>query len=390
VAIVTKTHEAMVDEHSGIDLSQVILDAAPEPRRTVGAIWMPQPEPGAVQLVRDAVFDLVRRPAGIGDTVREAKHDLRTSVGRLGALTGGLASAAGALARRQPSSRLSARLSEQRRIAIARTRLSDYRAVRDAFGGTVNDVVLAVVAGALRGWLLARAEPLRPATTIRVLLPMSVLDPAEQGPGANHPSRQHHTGPLAAHVRPMLLDLPVGEADPALRLAQLRYAMASHGASERAVRADRLAGLSGFAPPTLHAISARTAAGLARRMFSLVVTNVPGPQLPLYAAGSRMTEMFPILPLSEGHALSFALTSYDGGLYYGITADRDAVPDVASLGELVEESLAELVAAAGTDAINSAGDQTRGVGRPARPGTAGRQPARRGANRRPPSRTDNR
>lgn len=392
VAIVTKTHEAMVDERSGIDLAQVILDAAPEPRRTVEAIWVPQPEPNALELVRDAVVDLVRRPAALGDTVREAGHDLRTTAGKLGALTGGLASAAGALARRQPRSPLSARLSEQRRIAIARTRLADYRTVRDAFGGTVNDVVLAVIAGALRGWLLARAESLRPASTVRVLFPMSVLDPAEPRTAgrSRHPSAQGRPGPLAAHVRPMLLDLPVGEADPALRLAQLRYAMASHGASERAVRADRLAGLSGFAPPTMHAISARAAAGLTRRMFSLVVTNVPGPQLPLYAAGSRMTEMFPILPLGEGHALSIALTSYDGGLYYGVTADRDAVADVASIGELVEESLAELVAAAETDAATAAGDQTRAVGKRTR-AASDRATPRRGPSRRPPTRrTDNR
>ena len=373
VAIVTKTHEAMVDESSAIDLAQVILDAAPEPRRTVQAIWMPQPEPGAVQLVRDALVDLVRRPAGLGDTVREAGHDLRTTAGRLGALPGALTSAARALLPRPAPSPLSARLSEQRRIAVARTRLRDYRTVRDAFGGTVNDVALAVVAGALRGWLLARAEPLRPATTVRVLFPMSVLDPAEPRAPA-HPARARHPAmtqdppPLAAHVRPMLLDLPVGEADPALRLAQLRYAMASHAGSERAVRADRIAGLSGFAPPTLHALSARAAAGLTRRMFSLVLTNVPGPQLPLYAAGSRMTEMFPILPLGEGHALSIALTSYDGGLFYGITADRDAVPDVATIGELLGESLAELLAAAETGAAESAGEHARAVGRPKPPG----------------------
>jgi WS/DGAT/MGAT family acyltransferase len=305
---------------------------------------MPQPEPNGLRLLRDAVVELVRRPATLGDTVREAGHDVRSTAAKVGALTGGLASAAGALLYRPARSPLAARLSEQRRLAIARTRLADYRAVRDAFGGSVNDVVLAVVAGTLRGWLLSRAEPLRPATTVRALVPVSVLDAAED-PAARHPSRMRADGALAAHVRPLLVDLPVGEADPVLRLAQLRYAMASHSASERAVRADRLAELTGFAPPTLHAVSARAAAGLTRRMFDLVVTNVPGPQLPLYAAGARMTEIFPMLPLSEGQALSIALTSYDGGLYYGITADRDAVPDVAAIGELVTESLAELVAA---------------------------------------------
>jgi hypothetical protein len=141
------------------------------------------------------------------------------------------------------------------------------------------------------------------------------------------------------------------------------------------VRADRIAGLSGFAPPTLHALSARAAAELTRRMFSLVIANVPGPQLPLYASGARMTEMFPILPLAPGHALSVGLTSYDGGVYYGINADRDAVPDVDTIAELIEESLGELVAAADTDAVLSAGEGGR------------RPPPRRGARSRGTSRS---
>jgi hypothetical protein len=193
-----------------------------------------------------------------------------------------------------------------------------------------------VAAGALRGWLLSRAEPLRPAASLRALLPVSVhdLDEARR----NHPALPHR-------VRPLLVDLPVGEPDPRLRLTQLGYAMAAHHASGRAVSADRLATLSGFAPPTLHALGARAASGLASRLFDLVLTNVPGPQVPLFAAGARMTEMFPILPLPAGQPLSIALTSYDGGVYYGVTGDRDALHDVALVAELIEESLAELVAA---------------------------------------------
>lgn len=367
VAIVTKTHEAMVDERRGIDLMHVILDAAPEPRRTVEAIWMPEPEPSSVDLVRDALLDVARRPTVLAHTVRGAMRDVRSTVGRLGSFTGGLASATRAVLQAPTTSPLIAELSEQRRLSIARTRLDDYRTVRDAFGGTINDVVLAVVAGALRGWLLGRAEPLRPATTVRALVPMSVSDPADPaGPevedarhrGSQHPALQRRESPaLAARVRPMLVDLPVGEGDPVLRLAQLRYAMATHGASERAVGAESIAELSGFAPPTLHALGARAAAGLTRRMFSLVVTNVPGPQLPLYASGARLTEMFPILPLAPGQAVSVALSSYDGGVFYGINGDRDAVPDLATIAESIEESLAELVAAA------RAGDPIRGGGR---------------------------
>jgi WS/DGAT/MGAT family acyltransferase len=401
VAIVTKTHQAMIDEQKGIDLAQVILDAAPEPRRTVSPIWMPEPEPTSLDLLRDAVLDLVRRPTSLADTVREAGHDVRSAAGKVGAVTGGLASATRLVLRRPPPSPLHAELSEQRRLAIARTRLDDYRTVRDAFGGTVNDAVLATVAGALRGWLLSRAEALRPATAVRALIPMSVADSAEPRGAStagdhvdtsrtNHPSGRGRTDPPvegAGRIRPLLVDLPVGEADPVLRLAQLRYAMASHQASGRAVSADRIAALGGFAPPTLHALGSRASSGLTRRMFSLVVTNVPGPQFSLYAAGARMTEMFPFLPLAPGQALSIALTSYDGGVYYGINGDRDAVRDVATIAESIEESLAELVAATETDAVVTAGDggaaPRRGKGTAARPGTG--SPSRRGGA---PRRTD--
>lgn len=336
VAIVTKTHEAMVGEDGGIDLAQVILDAAPAPRRTVPALWVPAPEPSSLALLHSAIRDVVRRPLTLTDAVRAGARDVRATAARASALAGGLTSAARALTRRPTGSPLHVQLTEQRRLAVARTGLADYRQVRDTFGGSVNDVVLAVLAGALRGWLLARAQPLRPATSVRALVPMSVARPDERGGPAER----------AGRIRPLLVDLPVGEPDPRLRLVQVRYAMAAHRASGRAVGADSIAELHGFAPPTLHALGARASSGLTGRMFSLVVTNVPGPQLPLYAAGARMVEMFPILPLTAGHALSVALTSYDGGVFYGINGDRDAVRDVHTLAELVEESLAELVAAA--------------------------------------------
>ncbi|MBE7187833.1 wax ester/triacylglycerol synthase family O-acyltransferase [Jatrophihabitans endophyticus] len=347
LAILTKTHEAMVGD-DGIDLAQVILDAAPAPRRTVETIWMPQAEPGPVALVRDAVLEVARRPLALADTARAALRDVGTTVGRATSLAGGVVSAGRAIVTRPVVSPLAAALSEQRRLAVARTRLADYRAVRDAFGGTVNDAMLAVVTGALRGWLQSRSEPLRAASTVRALVPVgvsdAVADRGDGGYGGTPPG--HGDGEWSGLVRPLLVDLPVGEPDPVLRLAQLRYAMASHKASGRAVGADSLAALSGFAPPTLHALGARAASGLTRRMFQLVVTNVPGPQWPLYASGARMTETFPIVPLGPGQALSIAVSSYDGGVFYGINADRDAVPDVAQVAELIEESLAELVAVA--------------------------------------------
>ncbi|MEO9138233.1 MAG: wax ester/triacylglycerol synthase family O-acyltransferase [Jatrophihabitans sp.] len=354
VAIITKTHEAMVSEQNGVDLAQVILDAAPAPRRTVEAIWMPGPEPSSTDLLRDALAGIVRRPITLTDTARGAAREAGTTLARVGALAGGAAGAGRALLRRPKASPLHVELSEQRRLAIARTRLADYRSVRDAFGGTVNDTMLAVVAGALRGWLLARAEPLLPASTVRALVPVSVTDLVDSD-GRERTS-------AATVVRPLLVDLPVGEPDPVLRLAQLRYAMASHKASGRAVAASSLTALSGFAPPTLHALGARASSGLTRRMFSLVITNVPGPQIPLYAAGALMTEMFPFLPLGQGHAVSIALSSYDGGVYFGLNGDRDAVRDIDLLAELIEESLAELVAAAGHGSAVASGGSGRGRG----------------------------
>lgn len=336
-AVITKTHQSMVDGVGAIDIEQVLLDASPHPRRTVGAVWMPTPEPSRGRLVLDAVRDAAGSPLrSATELARVGVRDGRAVTRWLGTVAGAAADAA----RHRRPSPLYARPGQQRRIAVARTRLEDYRQVRAAQGGTVNDVALATVAGALRGWLLGRGIALRPNETVRALVPVTIGGNDQRGAG--HPADRLVGGDVSA----LLVDLPVGEADPLRRLAQIRYAMGVHGSSGRSVRADALAALSGFAPPTLHALGARAAHGLTRRMFSLVVTNVPGPQVPMYASGARMLEMFPVLPLGGGQALSIGITSYDGALCYGINADRDAVPDVAVLAAHVGESLAELVGAA--------------------------------------------
>jgi diacylglycerol O-acyltransferase len=192
--------------------------------------------------------------------------------------------------------------------------------------------VLATVTGALRGWLLFRGEPVTPATTVRAMVPVSVRSESDDAD-------------LANRVSGLVVDLPVGEPNPLMRLSQVSYAMRAHKESGQSVGAEALVALSGFAPPTLHAVGARLTNGLTRRMFNLVVTNVPGPQVPLFAAGARMLEMFPVVPLASGQAVTIGLTSYAGGVYYGLNADRDAMADVDVLAALIEESLAELVTA---------------------------------------------
>jgi diacylglycerol O-acyltransferase len=331
-AIITKTHHAMVDGISAIDIGQVILDVTPVPREVPEDLWMPRPEPAAATLVLDAVTEVMRRPTALFDTLRLGMADARSAADKLTGAIGGVLSAARVAARPAPGSPLNAPIGSQRRFAVARTDLDDYKTVRKSSGGTVNDVVLAIVAGALRGWLLSRGESVRPSSLVRAMVPVSVRGDSE-------------TGQVSNRVSSYLVDLPVGEPNPLVRLSQVGYAMKAHKESGQSVGAEALVALSGFAPPTLHAMGARAANSFTRRLFNVVVTNVPGPQFPLYATGARMLEMYPVVPLAQGQAVSIGLTSYNGGVYFGLNADRDAMYDVDVLASLIEESLAELVAA---------------------------------------------
>jgi WS/DGAT/MGAT family acyltransferase len=144
-------------------------------------------------------------------------------------------------------------------------------------------------------------------------------------------------------IASFLVDLPVGEPNAVVRLHQVAHQMRAHNDSGRSVGAEALVALGGYAPPTLHALGARAASELSRRVFNLVVTNVPGPQVPLYVAGATMLRMHPVVPLAKGQALAIGLTSYNGGVYYGFNADRDAMGDVDMLAGLIDESLDELV-----------------------------------------------
>jgi WS/DGAT/MGAT family acyltransferase len=230
---------------------------------------------------------------------------------------------------------LNVRVSRARRFAVAKAQLADLKKVRATHGGTVNDVVLAVVAGALRSWLLSRGEVVTSHTTIRAMAPLSVRDEET----TNTPA-----GMVGSKVTANLIDLPVGEPNPVVRLHQVSHAMRAHADSGQSVAADALVRLGGFAPPTLHALGARAASSFSQRIFNILVTNVPGPQVSLYAAGAKMLEIFPVVPLARNQAVSIGVTSYDGGVYFGLNADRDALPDVDNLGRMVEESVEELLA----------------------------------------------
>ncbi|MBV9487479.1 MAG: wax ester/triacylglycerol synthase family O-acyltransferase [Frankiaceae bacterium] len=329
-AIITKTHHAMVDGISAVDIGTVLLDLEPTPREVPEDTWVPRREPSRARLVLGAMVDNVRRPAQIAETIRSGATDARAIGSRLLGTALGVAAMARTSFRSAPDSPLNADIGEQRRFGMAATSLDDYKRIRKTHGGTINDVVLAVVAGALRTWLLTRGESVVPSTTVRAMVPVSVRTEGQDGA-------------LGNRVSSYFVDLPVGEPSPAMRLHQVSYAMKGHKESGQSVGADALVRLTGFAPPTIHSAAARLGSGLTRRLFNVVVTNVPGPQFPLYAAGAQMIDCYPVVPLAKGQAVTIGLTSYNGGVYYGLNCDRDSMPDIDVLAGCIEEALAELM-----------------------------------------------
>jgi diacylglycerol O-acyltransferase len=331
VAVVTKTHPALVDGLSAIDIGQVLLETGPDAPAPEREEWVPRRLPSTAELLAGALGEYVRRPSAVLDTARNTVTDVRTGGVRLSSMTRGLIRTARKTVFPAPSSPLNGPTGRQRRVAVARAGLDDLKSVRKLHGGTVNDVLLTVVTGALREWLLSRGEPVVGSTSVRALVPVALQD---------------EDGTPGGEVSSFLVDLPVGEPNPGVRLARLSYAMRGAASRGRSVGADSLIALTGFAPPTMHALGVRAARGLSRRLFNLVVTNVPGPQVPLYAAGSRMLEVFPVVPLAHGQGVSIGITSYDGCVYFGLNADRDSVGDVDVLADLIEQEVAELVRAA--------------------------------------------
>jgi WS/DGAT/MGAT family acyltransferase len=340
IAMLTKTHQALVDGIRAIDIAQVILDVSPTPREDLGPVWAPRREPGAMKLVADAMVEAWRRPSEVVDNVRAAAGDAAATAGKVVDVLGQVATVIRTAASRAPGSPLNVSISTQRRFAVARTSLADYRAVHSAHGCAVNDVVLGVITGAMRNWLLSRGEPVTGSSTVRAMVPLSVRAQPDDTGALDDTT-------IGNRVASFLVDLPVGEPNAVVRLHQVTHQMRAHAESGRSVGADALVALGGFAPPTLHALGARAASGMSRRIFNLVVTNVPGPQVPLYAAGATMLEMFPVVPLAKGQALAIGLTSYDGGVYYGFNADRDAMGDVEMLAGMIPESLDELTGSVG-------------------------------------------
>jgi diacylglycerol O-acyltransferase / wax synthase len=328
VALVNKTHHAMVDRIGAVDVAAAILDITRDPRDLPDQPWIPTPAPSEIDLVVDAIADLTTRPGEVLETLRLAAVDARALVSHLTDAASGMVEVARRTFSPAPRSVLNGPMGAQRRFSAVRSDLAAFKQIRKAHGGSVNDVIIAVLTGALRSWLLSRGEAVTATTTLRAMVPMSV----RTAPGSD-------STPVASY----LIDLPVAEPNPAMRLHQVSFAMGAHLESGTGVDANALVELGRFAPPTLHALGARVAGQLSRRMYNVLITNVPGPQVPLYAGGDEVVAMYPVAPLAKGHTLAVSCTSYNGEVFMGLTADRDAMPDVEEFAELIAEAVDELL-----------------------------------------------
>jgi WS/DGAT/MGAT family acyltransferase len=333
-ALISKTHHALIDGVAGVDLASVLFDLSPVPSEVEPEPWTPHPEPTDAELVAEGVKGLVRRPFSLAAQAAQAVQSPGRALSTVRESTEALGEVLWAGMNPAPDVPLNVPIGPHRRLHNERASLADFKTVKRAFGGTVNDVVLAVVAGGLRRWLRTRGVRTE-GMELRALVPMSIRSEQEMSEGGNR---------IAAMRGP----LPVYVEDPVERLRVVREAMAGVKESKQALGAEVIAGLQDFAPPTLLAQASRL--NFSTRLFNLIVTNVPGPQFPLYLLGRELQELLPVAFLPQNHALAIAIMSYNGSVDFGLLADYDAMPDVSSVGDAIRASLDELLEAAREEA----------------------------------------
>jgi diacylglycerol O-acyltransferase len=330
-AVISKVHHCMVDGVSGTDLMVQMLDRTPDATPPAVEPWTPAEEPSDATLTFDAMFELLRTPAEQARAVRAALRGPRKALTTLRTTIEG-ATSLGRELLPAPALSIEGAIGPYRRWAAARATLDELKAIRGAFGGTVNDVVLSVIAGAFRDLLLARGDDADGAV-LRSLVPVSVRAPGDRT--ANN------------QVASMIAELQVGIADPLERLEATRRHMSTLKASHQADASGTLNSLASYAPPMLYAVVLRAGSAAIRRLpqrsVNTVTTNVPGPGYALYALGREMLEYLPFVPLSQGVRIGVAILSYNGKVRFGVTGDFDTVPEVAWFCERIEAHVAELV-----------------------------------------------
>jgi WS/DGAT/MGAT family acyltransferase len=326
-AIVGKSHHALVDGVSGVDITTVLfdLDAEPQGSPTSTPPWLARPEPTDLKLLGDAVRERLTSPQEIVRGVRAAFRGPRQVLRGVGATSKVLGAGMAA-----PSSVFNTEIGPHRRFAITQAELAELKRVKNKHGGTVNDVILSIVSGGIGKYLRARGHDTE-GVELRALVPVSVR--AEEEHGA-----------LGNRISAMMAPLPVWCEDPVERLKVVTGEMGDLKSSGQAVGAEILTKLTDFAPSTIASQAARLQP--AQRFFNLVVTNVPGPQFPLYVLGRKMESIFPMVPLARRQALCIGIMSYNGQVNFGLIGDYDAMADLDSFALDLEAATAEVIATA--------------------------------------------
>lgn len=326
-ALVSKTHHAVVDGIAGVDIATVLFDLDPNVvQQPPQEQWTPKPEPSGLELAARGVEGLAKTPLRIARRVQTAISDPGSSLAQAREAAEGVGDVAWALANRAPEVPFNTKIGSHRRFVWVRGDLDQFRLIKRTFGGTVNDVVLSVVSGALRRWLRNRAVT-TDGLELRALVPVSIR-------------AEDHDGTLGNELLAVRGPLPVYVADPVERLRLVQEEMADVKSSKQALGAEVISRFNDFAPPTLLAQAARL--NFSTRLFNLIVTNVPGPQMPLYMLGRELLDVFPVAFLPENHALAVAVMSYNGGIDFGLLADYDAVDDILVLSEALEIEIRDL------------------------------------------------
>jgi diacylglycerol O-acyltransferase / wax synthase len=331
-ALIFKTHHSLVDGVSGVELATVLLDLETAPPVSGEGLepWRPHPEPSAAELLLSGARGFVGTAFRIFERGLEAAANPAVMAVKFAEAAEGVGEIIWAGLNPAPQTPLNVPISPHRRYTVVRQELADYREVKNALGGTVNDVVLTVVAGALARWLRARGVRTQ-GLQMRALVPVSIRTSSDRGTLGNRLTAMR--GPLPVYI-----------SDPVARLRSVTRAMDGLKESKQALGAAAIARVNNLAPPTILAQASRIQ--FSTRLFNLIVTNIPGPQFPLYVLGRQLRDLFPVAFLPSNHALAVAIMSYNGGIDYGLLADYDALPDLDAIAAGINESLAELLAAA--------------------------------------------
>jgi diacylglycerol O-acyltransferase / wax synthase len=342
-AVYTKIHHAAIDGASGAELLTVLLDLSPDGRELPAAEpFRPGPPPSPATLAAMAATRMAWRPVQVVRLTNELVRVLPTLAPAMNTLVGGLlgldrgdGGVISSATSRAPATPFNKQITPHRRLALRSVDLATVKGVKNAFGVSVNDVVLAMCAGALRRWLTDRQA--LPDAPLVAMIPVSVRDPASKGAMGNK-------------VSAMLATLPTQEADPAQRLRTVHAATVVAKAQQAAIPQGLVDQISDFSPPALTARAARVvfATGLLHRLppFNLCISNVPGPNVPVYLCGARLLAHYPVSVITDGQGLNITLIGYLGQLHFGLTACRELIPDIETLASYLVDELELLVKAA--------------------------------------------